>query len=65
MKESIRNSIRNEILTLEVGQSRTYSLDVVNYSTLRAYAYTIGQQLGGRFSATKVGEREMKITRVK
>lgn len=58
-------SIRKEILTLEVGQSRTYSLDVVNYSTLRAYAYTIGQQIGGMFSATKVGEREMKITRVK
>jgi hypothetical protein len=58
-------SIRKEILTLEVGQSRTYSLDVVNYSTLRAYAYTIGQQLGGMFSATKAGEREMKITRLK
>ena len=58
-------SIRKEILTLEVGQSKNYNLDVVNYSTLRAYAYTIGQQLGGAFSATKVGEREMKITRVK
>jgi hypothetical protein len=32
---------------------------------LRAYAYTIGQQLGGTFSATKAGEREMKITRLK
>ncbi len=58
-------SIRKEILTLDVGQSKTYSLNVVNYSTLRAYAYTIGQQIGGMFSATKVGEREMKITRVK
>lgn len=61
-----KQSIRSRITALEQGESITYSLNEVGYSTLRAYAYTIGLETGNTYSTSinKVN-REFTIIRTK
>ena len=54
-------SVRNKIATLSIGQSITFSLQDVGYSTLRTYGYTVGVDTGNTYS-TKVNRKERLLT---
>ena len=54
-------SIRNKIATLNIGQSITFSLQDVGYSTLRTYGYTVGVDMGYTYS-TRVNRKERLLT---
>ena len=54
-------SVRNKIATMNLGESLTFSLKEVAYSTLRSYGYTIGIETGNTYS-TKVNRKERLLT---
>ena len=54
-------SVRNKIATMSLGDSLTFSLKEVGYSTLRTYGYTIGVDKGYTYS-TRVNRKERLLT---
>lgn len=56
-----KKSVRNKIVTMNLGDSLTFSLKEVGYSTLRTYGYTVGVEMGYTYS-TKVNRKERLLT---
>ena len=54
-------SVRKKIATMDIGESITFSLNEVAYSTLRSYGYTVGIETGNLYS-TKVNRKERLLT---
>lgn len=57
-------SVRKRIVNLALGQSITFSLSDVCYTTLRSYAYNVGVQTGYLYkSSLNRKARTLTITR--
>lgn len=54
-------SIRSKIAGLDKGESITFSLEDVIYSTIRSYSYTLALETGNTYS-TKVNKADRLLT---